>query len=351
MFETAPIAPIGAYVRPYRRPAGRVRPLAAAICLLLAALLTVPAGFAFWGQRTLIDSQRYAATIGPLIRSEAVQNVITARVTDAIDKEIVAGGSKLNNVLSGVLPNSVRQTVLGALSGAVQSEVNGQVRQFISSPAFTAIWDAANVEAQRDFLRALRGDNSGPIALHGSQVVLNLSVVIGEVEQRLAAAGLTFARNLPIPNSDAQIVLANAKHLGMVRSAFGFADSAGRWLIGVVAALYLGALALARRRPRMAAIIGVAMVANAVLAAVLVTLLRNHVIDEFGVTAFAPATALVYDTVAGYVRHGAEMLFALGVGAGLVGWCTSSTNSARALRHTLSGGLARIGRSGPARAL
>src|SRR5664279_3921022 len=122
MYDTAPIP---AYLPPAQRSGGRVRSAAAVLCLLLATLLPVPAGFAFWGQRTIIDTQRYAATIGPLIRSGAIQNAIATRVTDAIDKEIAVGGSTLNRVLSGVLTDAgTRQKVLGALTGVVEGQVN-----------------------------------------------------------------------------------------------------------------------------------------------------------------------------------------------------------------------------------
>jgi hypothetical protein len=40
------------------------RTIAAALCIVLAAVLTVPAAVAFWGQRTINDSQRYIQTIG-----------------------------------------------------------------------------------------------------------------------------------------------------------------------------------------------------------------------------------------------------------------------------------------------
>jgi len=42
------------------------------ICLLLAALLTTPAGIAYWGQRTLNDTTRYVNTVGPLVNSPEV---------------------------------------------------------------------------------------------------------------------------------------------------------------------------------------------------------------------------------------------------------------------------------------
>ena len=112
--------------------AGRARPIAALICLLLAALLTIPATFAFWGQRTLNDTQRYVATVGPLIHSTAVQDVITARVTDVIDKQVNVE-SIIDNVFAGVITDRPRlQQLVGPLSGAVNGLIDSQVRT--SSP-------------------------------------------------------------------------------------------------------------------------------------------------------------------------------------------------------------------------
>lgn len=49
------------------------RSIAATICLVLAVLLTAPSAVAFWGQRTLTDTQRYLETVGPLVNSPEVQ--------------------------------------------------------------------------------------------------------------------------------------------------------------------------------------------------------------------------------------------------------------------------------------
>jgi hypothetical protein len=53
-----------------------------------AALLTVPAAFAYWGQRALNDTPRYVAAVGPLIDAPAVQDAIATRVTGVIDKQV-----------------------------------------------------------------------------------------------------------------------------------------------------------------------------------------------------------------------------------------------------------------------
>ena len=69
---------------PVEERPSRARSVAAVICVVLAGLLTTPAAVAYWGQRTLNDTQRYVDTVGPLVDSPEVQDVIATKVTDAI---------------------------------------------------------------------------------------------------------------------------------------------------------------------------------------------------------------------------------------------------------------------------
>src|SRR5829696_3836767 len=80
----------------------RWRSIAAAICVVLAALLTTPAGIAFWGQRTLNDGQRYLDTVGPLVNSPQVQDAISTKAIDAIEAQVDVEAI-LNNVFAGVI--------------------------------------------------------------------------------------------------------------------------------------------------------------------------------------------------------------------------------------------------------
>ena len=57
------------------------RSIGAALCLVVAVLLTTPAAVAYWGQRTLNDGERYLDTVGPLVDSPEVQQAIASTVT------------------------------------------------------------------------------------------------------------------------------------------------------------------------------------------------------------------------------------------------------------------------------
>jgi hypothetical protein len=325
-----------------RRTTGRS--IGAVVCVVLAVLLTTPAVVAFWGQRTLNDAQRYLDTVSPLVNSPEVQDAIATTVTNAIEQQVDIEAI-LNEVFAGVITDRPRlQKLVGPLSGAVNGLIDREVRAFVASDAFADIWVRVNTRAQQALVRLLKGEEeTGAVSLQGDQVVLDVSDVIDQVKQRLVARGLTIVENVPIPDVDKQIVLLEAPQLKQARTIYAFANPVARWLILVVAALYLAAFLLARRRPRMTMIIGVALVANALLLAWSLSIGRQLFINELAGTVFGPASSVFYDTLLAYLERGWQVLGWLGLILVVVGWFTGSNASGTAVRTTLSGGLESVG--------
>src|SRR4051795_5696871 len=124
MAETASVSPPAARSE-------RGRSVAVVVCLVLAAVLTVPASFAYWGQRTINDGQRYVATVGPLVDSPEVQTAIATKVTDAIEEQVDVQ-ALLNQAFAGVIADRPRlQLLIGPLAGAVNGLIQTQVQNFI----------------------------------------------------------------------------------------------------------------------------------------------------------------------------------------------------------------------------
>ena len=321
----------------------RGRSIGAVVCIVLAAVLTTPAAVAFWGQRTLKDSQRYVQTVGPLVNSPEVQAAITTKVTDAIQQQVDVEAI-LNQVFAGVITDRPRlQALVGPVSGAVNGLIETQVREFIASDTFAEFWVTANTKAQAALVRLLEGDESGAISLQGDQVVLDVSDVIDQVKQRLVARGLTIVEKVPIPDKDRQIVLMDAPRLQQARTIYAFANPVARWLIVVVAALYLGALVLSRRRPRITVIIGAALAANALVVAWALSVGRQLFVDQLAGTVFGPASTVFYDTLLAYLRRGQQVLLWLGLIVVVVGWFAGRNRTGAAARAAVAGGLETVG--------
>lgn len=321
----------------------RGRSVAAIICIVLAALLTTPAAIAYWGQRTLNDAQRYVATVGPLVNSPAVQDAIATKVTDAIQKQVDVE-KIINDVFAGVITDAPRlQQLVGPLAGAVNGLIDREVRTFVSSDTFEDLWVRVNTRAQQALMRLLQGDDAGAISLQGDQVVLDVSDVIDQVKARLVARGLTIVERIPIPNVDKQIVLLDAPKLKQARTIYAFANPVARWLIVVVAGLYLAALLLSRRRPRMSVIIGVVLVANALLVAQSLDVGRQLFINAMAGTVFGPAASVFYATLLAYLVRGWQVIFWLGVILAAMGWFAGPSRPGRAFRTAVSRDLEKAG--------
>lgn len=86
---------------------GRGRGFAAWTILVVAALLLPIALTAFWAQRTLVDTERYIATVAPLAKDPTIQQAVGDKVSSVLIEQIDAG-NRLQNVLPPQPPRSPR---------------------------------------------------------------------------------------------------------------------------------------------------------------------------------------------------------------------------------------------------
>jgi hypothetical protein len=325
------------------RESSRGKAFAAGLCLVLAAVLTVPAAFAFWVQRTVNDGQRYVDTVGPLVDSPEVQDAVATKVTAAIQAQVDVEAI-LDDVFTDVITDRPRlQALVGPLAGAINGLIESQVREFIASDAFADFWVAANTRAHARMLQLLRGEEAGAVSVQGDQVVLDVSEVIDQVKQRLIDRGLTIVERVPVPEVDRQIVLLEAPQLRQARTIYAFANPVARWLLVCVAALYLGACVLARNRARMGAAVGVCVGVNALLLGLLLSVGEQLFVNQLTGTVFGPASRVFYTQLLSYLERGQQVLLWLGVILLLVGILAGRNPVGTATRTTLGGSLASIG--------
>ena len=324
---------------------GRGRTIGAWICFVLAALLLLPSLLAFWGQRTINDTARYVETVGPLIESDEVKSAISATVTTAIQDQVDVEAI-INDVFAGVITDRPRlQQLVGPLAGAVNGLISRTVDEVVNSDLFADLWIQVNTRAQQRLTAVLRGEDTGAIEVQGDQVVLDVSDVIDEVKTRLVDRGLTIVENVPIPDTDKQIVLLTAPQLEQARTIYALTNPIATWAIWVVLALFLAAFLLSRRRPRMTVAVGLAFVVNALVLALALSVGRQLFVNELAGTVWGPASSVFWDTLLTFLIAGGQALLATGIVLVAAGWFAGRNRPGTASREFLAGALETPGRA------
>ncbi len=319
------------------------RSVAALVIFLVAALLTPIALVGHWGHRTVVDSERYIDTVGPLISNPEVQEGISTTITDALVTKVNTADT-VDELLNKLFPDSSFNSLLSApIAAGVNGLIGELVTRFVASDQFAAVWIALNEAAQRGLVALLEGREEGPIQLQGDEVVFDISTALGSVQQFLVDNGITAAANITLPDEQRQIVLVEAPALAQIRFIYSLTSPILEWLPLVVAALFALSIALARRRARIVVAAGIFLVACAGLLSLGLSAGEDSFNNQLEGTAFGPASEVFWNTLLNYLILGVEAVFVLGVVVIIAGWFGGRTSIAVRLRGQLVKGLDELG--------
>ena len=150
-----------------RRRLRRVLTPILVVLSIIVFTVTVPAA---WGARTVLNTDRYVATVAPLADDPAVQASIATKLTDQVFSALDVEGT-ISEALAGL---GDRATVLaGPLTNAVKGFVQEQVQKVVASDAFATFWVAANRFVHTQVLAILRGEGD-TVSVREGKVLLNL---------------------------------------------------------------------------------------------------------------------------------------------------------------------------------
>jgi len=152
------------------------------VTLVLLTCVSVVAGVVgVWARRNFLSTGRFVDRVGPLIEEPAVQDALTARLTDQIMTLIDPRG-----LFEEVLPER-GQLLAVPLTNAVEGFVQDRVHSFIRSDAFARLWVVTVTVAHEQAVDVLKG-RSDVVKAGKDQVQLNLVPVVDAVLKRLTAA-------------------------------------------------------------------------------------------------------------------------------------------------------------------
>jgi hypothetical protein len=160
--------------RPERRR--RVARISATILTILAVLLFAVAVPGLWARRTVLDTDRYVATVAPLANDPAVQEflarTISVQLFEALDVQ-----TRLTQVLQQRDPRLA--FLAGPIATGAEGFVEDQLQKIFATPEFATVWEQANRFAHSQLIAALRGEGE-TVAVQNGKVVLNLVPLVNQ---------------------------------------------------------------------------------------------------------------------------------------------------------------------------
>ena len=333
---------------PAARRHGPVRwaSVGSAVLLVLGLLLVPVSVLAVWTHNQLADTDRFVATVGPVLQDPAVQTVVADRVTAEIFAQVDVqqlANQAVDALAAQGLPAPIAERLhglTGPLADGTRTFVGDKVQELVASPAFVAAAQQALTLSHQQMAAVLEGQSSA-IGIQDGKVVLDLYPFIEAAKQKLVASGFELAARIPAIHPT--IPLFPATTLIRAQTLYHLLDVTATWLPWVTLALLIGGVLLARRRRRATLVVGIGVMATMFVLALALFAVRGLVVGGVAESS-AAAVSSAFDIVVRFVRAALRTLFVIGLVVALAAWLTGPSTAAVRLRGALAGGVASLRR-------
>ena len=313
--------------KPQKRQRTRriLTPILVALSILVFTI-TVPAA---WGARTVLNTDRYVATVAPLADDPAVQASIATKLTDQVFSALNVQGS-LSDALGAL---GERATVLaGPLTIAVKGFVRDQVERVVASDAFKTFWVEANRFVHTQVLAILRGDTETITAREG-KVLLNLlplvNLALGSIQavasdlvgrdvtlptiERNEATSASIAKleqalGVDLPDTYGQVVVYDSEDLAALQQALYLFERLLVLLLILILILVVASLLVSTRRRRTLIQLTVGGAIGLVIVRRIAIISRDSLFDRVDTQRFPSVRVLTDELMASLFRYTAILL-------------------------------------------
>lgn len=334
---------------PVRRHRIDWRAPVATLLIVLGCVLAPISVLGIWTANQVSDTNRYVATMTPLIQDPAIQHAatdkISAEIMAQIDVPALANqtAAELNQRGMPRAATLLRE-FSGSINGAVQGFVHNGVARIVTSPAMANVWVQANREAHEQLVTALSGSGGGALTTSNGQVVLDLAPFIKIAQQDLASRGLTFLSKLPTPS--ASFPLFPSKDLVKAQTAYRLINDL-KIILPIVTLLLIAAGVYVARGHRRALIgAGLGFAASMFVLAALLLIVRGAYLNAVpNDTLPGDAAAAAFDILVRFIRVALRSLLVVGLVVAAAAFLTGPSTSAVAIRSWFGAGFGWLRRS------
>ena len=174
------------------------------VLAVLAASAMTPG---VWARRTIYNTDRYVATVGPLASDPAIQEALARQLTASVFTELDIQ-TKLEAAIAERAPKL--GFIAGSITSSLQGFVQDQVQKILASDRFRQTWIAANTVLQRQLVAVLDGSHD-VLTVQGNQVVFNYLPLVNDALAQLSGTlSEILNRTITLPTITADMVPSQA---------------------------------------------------------------------------------------------------------------------------------------------
>jgi hypothetical protein len=209
---------------------------AGAVVLLLIGLvlfgLAVPT---IWINRTVMNTDQWVATVGPLAQDPAIQNVVADKMSAALFAKV-----DVEAEIRSLLPTALAP-IAAPVAGQIETYADKLIGEVVRSDQFSTVWTTTMKTSQQAFVAAIKGGKpGGAVSTTNGVITLNTDMFVAAAQERLASTrigGLT--KFIPWDKFPDSFVLYESERLAQAQTAFGLFNSLV-WVLPILALLFLG---------------------------------------------------------------------------------------------------------------
>ncbi|HWM08707.1 MAG TPA: hypothetical protein VNO82_05165 [Solirubrobacteraceae bacterium] len=297
-----------------------MRRAASALLLVLGCGLVALSLIAAYVRATVVDTDRYVATMAPIAESPAVQQAVADKLDTAITTRVDFDG-----LLREALPDRA-DPLAPVLAGGLQQAIRSRIDSFVASDQFTGVWDEANRRVHSRVVALLTTGESKRLQLEDDTVYLDLGPAVDRVRDGLSERGLDrLAAAIP-PDVDGRVTLLQSEGFSTARRGL---DLLERLVIvlPILALLCLGGhVALSRPRRRGLLRVGLGLIVTALLLLALVGIARSAYLGAIDSEVLPrEAAADIFDALIGLLRTGVRVVAVVAAAIALLAFVLGRT--------------------------
>ena len=332
---------------PRRRRHFSWRAPVAVILIVLGCVLAPEAVVGVWAGNLVSNTDRYVATVQPLINDPAIQNVLTDKISNQITSRLDVNGlinqasAQLNS--RGLTRISSLLTTFGPqITSSVNGFVHSTVHSIITSHPMAVAWVQVNTIAHQSLVSTCCLVRTAVlVSTKNGQIVLNLGPLIAVAKQQLVARGFSLANNIPTVN--ATVPLFEAKDLGKAQAGYRLVKAEKLAFPILTLLLLAGGVLAARNRRRALIWAGLGLAASMLILAIGLEIARGIYLGSVPSSVLpADAAAAAYDALVNFLRVSLRVVLLVGLVVAIGAFFTGPSRAAVGTRSGIKSGVDRI---------